>query len=69
MREAAWTCGRSREWLSADDRLSSSYGGMMDIGPTNTNKYYTDKPTAVLSATWIRGSHQYKAGADWRIDA
>ena len=39
------------------------------MGPTNANKYAVDKPTAVVNATWVRGSHSFKVGADWRIDA
>jgi hypothetical protein len=39
------------------------------MGPANANKYTLDKPTAVLNVTWVHGSHTYKAGADWRIDA
>ena len=47
-----------------------SFGGMsIGIGPTNANQYYAVKPTAVASVTYIRGSHNYKLGADWHIDA
>jgi hypothetical protein len=55
---------------------SSSYGGMSlgngagnVMGPTNTNKYYTNKPTAVASLSWVRGSHSYKVGGQWMMDA
>ena len=39
------------------------------LGPTNGNHYTTEKPTAVTSLTWVRGSHTYKAGGQFRLDA
>ena len=49
--------------------ISNSYGGLaMAMGPSNANKYKIDKPTAVMSGTYIKGNHTYKGGADWRID-
>jgi hypothetical protein len=38
------------------------------FGPVNANNYYNDKPTAVSSLTWIRGTHSFKFGAEWRRD-
>ncbi|MDQ1473405.1 MAG: hypothetical protein QOJ99_4885 [Bryobacterales bacterium] len=54
--------------------LLSSYGGFggttaNSLGPSNANSYFTDKPTAILNATLVQGSHTYKAGAEFRIDA
>ena len=50
--------------------LSNTYGGMSPaIGPSNANHYTTEKPTAVTNLTWVRGSHTYKAGAEFRLDA
>lgn len=50
--------------------LSNSFGGMSPgIGPSNGNHYTTEKPTAVTNLTWVRGSHTYKAGAEFRLDA
>jgi hypothetical protein len=49
--------------------LSSSYGGLsQSIGPTNNAYYRTDKPTGVVSATWVRDTHTFKAGAEFRKD-
>jgi hypothetical protein len=59
--------------------IGSNYGGVFvypggqtsgtpGIGPTNRGLYLQDKPTAVASATYIRGNHTFKAGTDWRID-
>jgi hypothetical protein len=50
--------------------LSSPTGGGLGftIGSNGTN-IYVSKPTAVLSATLVRGNHTYKAGGDWRIDS
>jgi hypothetical protein len=50
--------------------LSSAFGGVsVSLGPANINHYYEEKPTAVASATWIRNSHTYKIGGEWRKDA
>ena len=49
--------------------LTGAYGMALNMGPSNANKYAIDKPTAVLTASYVRGSHSYKIGADWRIDA
>ncbi len=49
--------------------LSGSLGGMnLNLGITNAQAYYADKPSANVSATWVRGSHFYKAGAEWHRD-
>jgi hypothetical protein len=48
---------------------TASYGMGLNMGPANANKYAVDKPTAVLNATYVIGSHSFKTGADWRIDA
>ena len=50
--------------------LSNSFGGMsLGVGPTNGNHYTTEKPTAVTNLTWVRGSHTFKTGAEFRLDA
>jgi len=54
--------------------LLSSLGGFggnaaNSLGPSNANSYFTDKPTVVLNATWVRRSHAYKGGAEFRIDS
>jgi hypothetical protein len=49
--------------------LTSSYGGYsLNMGPSNGNNYFNDKPTALVSATMVRGNHTFKAGADWHVD-
>jgi len=48
--------------------MGAGQGGMFDIGPTNRSWYYTDKTTAVASATWIRGSHTIKWGGDYTLE-
>jgi hypothetical protein len=48
---------------------TGGYGMTLPVGPSNANKYAVDKPTAVLNASWVHGSHSFKMGADWRIDA
>ena len=51
--------------------LFSPTGGGMSLafGGTGYSPIIGNKPTAVLSATWIHNSHTFKAGGDWRIDA
>ena len=52
--------------------LSSTQGGLNDystgIGVSSSGHYFNDKPTAVASATWVRGNHTFKAGGEWRKD-
>ena len=36
------------------------------MGPTNAGEYLNDNPTVTISATWVRGNHTYKAGAEGR---
>jgi hypothetical protein len=46
--------------------ITGSQGGLSgNLGPTNANRYTETKPTAVASATIIRGNHTYKFGGDW----
>ncbi len=40
-------------------------GGIKTLGPADGYNFMT-KPTAVVSLTWVRGNHTYKAGADGR---
>jgi hypothetical protein len=49
--------------------LTGSLGGMsLGMGPTNAQVYYNDKPSGVVSATWVRSNHTFKAGIDWHRD-
>jgi hypothetical protein len=53
--------------------LNSAAGGGNTIpntgfGPVNANDYYNDKPTEVVSYTWVRGTHTFKFGEEWRRD-
>ena len=41
-------------------------GSNATMGPTNANEYLNDNPTATISATWVRGNHTFKAGAEGR---
>ena len=51
--------------------LNSTNGGGMALsfGSVTCQPIKTYKPTGVASATWVRGNHTYKIGADFRIDA
>ena len=48
--------------------ITGTQGGTPNLGPTNANDYYNDKPTVVWSATWIHGNHTFKTGGEWRKD-
>jgi len=49
---------------------NGNFGGMgLAMGPSNANKYYDSKLTSVASLTYIRGSHTYKLGGEFRIDS
>jgi hypothetical protein len=53
--------------------LNSAFGGVINgngngVGPTQRNIYEMDKATAIANATWSRGSHTYKGGAEYKND-
>lgn len=48
--------------------LSNAFGGSLNLGPTNGNQRMNDKPTSVVSVTWVRNNHTIKAGGEFRID-
>ncbi|MGA3234781.1 MAG: TonB-dependent receptor [Bryobacteraceae bacterium] len=49
---------------------STNGGGMaLSFGSVNCQPIKTYKPTGVANATWVKGNHTYKVGADFRIDA
>ncbi len=49
--------------------LGGNQGGLgFNIGPTNRTLYLQDKPTAVASATWIKGKHSIKYGGEYKFD-
>jgi hypothetical protein len=43
-----------------------NFGGIGNLGPTQANKYYNDKLTAVASAAWVRNNHTYKFGGEFK---
>jgi hypothetical protein len=50
--------------------FSPTGGGLWEpIGVSSFNPVVLNKPTAVLSGILVRGSHNYKIGGEWRIDA
>jgi hypothetical protein len=46
--------------------LQGNRGGMNAMGPQQANKFWNDKLTAVASATWVRNSHAYKFGGEFK---
>ena len=49
--------------------LNGSLGGMStSMGPSTNTNIFTDKWTAVLNATYVRGSHTYKLGGEGKMD-
>ena len=49
--------------------LTSNFGGMLSMGPTNANHYWSDKVTAVASITYVRQNHTIKAGGEFRLES
>jgi hypothetical protein len=47
---------------------TGGYGMTLGMGPTNANKYATDKITTVFNLSWVKGNHSYKFGVNWRKD-
>jgi hypothetical protein len=51
------------------NNLVGAQGGLgFNIGPTNRTLYLQDKPTAVASATMIKGNHTIKYGGEYKFD-
>lgn len=46
--------------------LQGNQGGMASMGPTQANKFWNDKLTAVSNLTWVRSNHTYKFGAEFK---
>jgi carboxypeptidase family protein len=46
--------------------LQGNRGGMSAMGPTQANKFWNDKLTAVANATVVRSNHNYKFGAEFK---
>jgi hypothetical protein len=46
--------------------LQGNRGGMSAMGPVQANKFWNDKLTSVADATWVRGNHSYKFGAEFK---
>jgi Carboxypeptidase regulatory-like domain len=58
---------------------SSNYGGLLNtgtvgvvppfsVGSFGQNKYWSDKATATVSATWVHKNHTFKSGVDYKLD-
>jgi hypothetical protein len=47
---------------------TTATGGMSNMGPLFQTHQYVEKPSANLSLTWVRQSHTYKIGSEWRIE-
>ena len=43
-----------------------NWGGMSAMGPTQANKFWNDKLTAVANATWVSSNHTYKFGGEFK---
>jgi hypothetical protein len=55
---------------SLNGLFSATGGGMStNFGGSGYSPIIGNKPTAVLSATWVRNNHTFKLGGEWRIDA
>ncbi len=46
--------------------LQGNRGGMNPMGPTQANKFWNDKLTAVANATWVRENHTFKFGGEFK---
>ena len=55
--------------FSAGTLGGNVYGGLaLAMGPGNRGLYVTNKPTATLNLTWIRGNHSFKWGGEFKHD-
>ncbi|HWB85414.1 MAG TPA: TonB-dependent receptor [Bryobacteraceae bacterium] len=44
-------------------------GSSVNFGPSNANSYFDTAYTSSANATYIRGNHTYKLGAEWRLNS
>jgi hypothetical protein len=44
-------------------------GSSVNFGPSNANSYFDGAFTANSTLSWVRGSHTYKTGAEWRLNS
>ena len=49
--------------------LTSSFGGMLNMGPTNANHYWYGKLTAPATLSYVRENHTIKLGAEFRLES
>jgi hypothetical protein len=57
-----------RQFPTISIGASPSTGGMSNMGPLFQTHQFVEKPAVNLSMTWVKGSHNYKFGAEWRIE-
>ena len=50
--------------VSTNDQI----GGLTAIGSNFPTLSYERRPSAIVSATYVRGGHTYKVGVDWRYE-
>ncbi|MBI2150182.1 MAG: TonB-dependent receptor [Acidobacteria bacterium] len=48
--------------------LLTSRGGLKDLGPGGQTRLRTERPTSNASLTWVKNSHTYKFGGEWRLE-
>lgn len=48
--------------------VSAAVGGMSNLGPSPQGAQFERRPAANVSFTWVRGSHTFKTGAEYRLE-
>jgi hypothetical protein len=60
----------ARQFPSVTGMSSTTYGGMQNIGTSGQIQTlnYEEKPSFTANATWVRGNHTYKFGAELYLE-
>lgn len=57
-----------RQFPSITGMTSALYGGMQNLGEAIQTLNYEEKPSFAANATWIRGNHTFKTGAELYLE-
>src|SRR5262249_36712383 len=54
--------------LGVSGPVGTNQGGAPNFGPNTADHQFTDKLSGVFSLAYVRGTHSYKAGMEWKQD-
>lgn len=48
--------------------VSSTTGGMSQIGPSSNTNSFERRPSGVVNLSWVKNNHSFKIGAEYRLE-